>query len=82
MPELSKPLGAPLGPAVSANVSFTPPGASSKPQYVTSWARSFGNGTRVSLNISQAVKFDEHHDVWCCIWWSDGTRSECPGSVC
>ena len=79
VPELSRPLGAPLGPAVSANVTFTPPGASSsKKQYVTSWERSFGKGTRAQLNISQAVKFDAHHDVWCCIWWSDGSVSECP----
>lgn len=82
MPELARPLGPPLGLGTARNATFVPPGASSRPTQVTSWRRSFGKGTRVELNISQVAKFDLHHDVWCCIWWSDGTTSTCPNSKC
>ena len=82
VPELVRPLGPPLGLGTARNATFVPPGKSSKPTQVTSWQRSFGKGTKVELNISQVAKFDLHHDVWCCIWWSDGATSTCPNSKC
>ena len=77
VPEFGRPLGTPRGLATVQNGTT---GRDGTP--VARWTRSFGNGTFVELNVTLSLRFDPHHDVHCCIFWSSGEISVCPGSDC
>jgi hypothetical protein len=72
VPEFKKHLGAPAGPATVELVGNVSHGHQT-------WRRTFGNGTRIMLNVT--YPYDTvYHSTSCCIWWSSGEVSVCPSS--